>query len=214
MGNTCLPQGGALIPARARLQTCSRPAPAPAPVFVRLEARGAPPCHMKGTSARWAGDPFPEGRRWRAPAPSCQTRLRFQQGAWEPHKGNGMRLSHPGARLLPGLLAHNGTFVSPPPPPKHQDWLAGGRHFRAQRNAPGGEGWAGLHRNGPLHSANPGLGGLKHDSESAPAAILLRVFPSPGPWLESKTSCVGLSASIWPAGWRVDRECPLQCLSL
>lgn len=145
MGNTCLPQGGALIPARARLQTCSRPAPAPAAVFVRLEARGAPPCHMKGTSARWAGDPFPEGRRWRAPAPSCQTRLRFQQGAWEPHKGNGKRLSHPGARLLPGLLAHNGIFVSPPPHTPKAPGLAGWRQtFQGAEECSqrGGLGWA------------------------------------------------------------------------
>lgn len=143
MGNTCLPQGGALIPARARLQTCSRPAPAPAAVFVRLEARGVPPCHMKGTSARWAGDPFPEGRRWRAPAPSCQTRLRFQQGAWEPHKGNGKRLSHPGARLLPGLLAHNGTFVKAPP--QKAPGLAGWRQtFQGAEECSrrGGLGWA------------------------------------------------------------------------
>lgn len=35
----------------------------------------------------------------------------FQQGACRPHKGNGKVVSHPEARLVPGLLAHNRTFV-------------------------------------------------------------------------------------------------------
>lgn len=47
----------------------------------------------------------------RSPPPARGRTLGSRQGAREPHKGNGKIVSHAEARLLPGLQAHNRTFV-------------------------------------------------------------------------------------------------------
>lgn len=71
------------------------------------------------------------------PPPARQPHSGFQQGSCRPHKGNGKIVSHPEARLLPGLLTHNRTFVRCPR--RTRRTAQGGRHCRALSNAQRGK---------------------------------------------------------------------------
>lgn len=114
---------------------------APAAVFVGASGcfvYWEPHCHIKGTPVAEpslsrigeAGEGPPE-----PPPPAQQPHSGFQQGVCEPHKGNGKIVSHPEARLLPGLLAHNRTFVLHSRRTKRTGVGGGGKHFRALSNA-------------------------------------------------------------------------------
>lgn len=101
--------------------------------------QGAPLPHKRRAGPRAVPSPQgPAGERPPAPLPPApQPHAGFQQGARQPHKGNGDMVSHPEARLLPVLLAHKGPLCCSPG--GRGGRAQGSRRFRALTHGPRGE---------------------------------------------------------------------------
>lgn len=130
-----------MILALARLQTSCSPCASRrlCEDFGLHRVLGAPLPHKRHAGPK--AIPFRRGDAGEGPPapppPAQQPHSGFQQGVCEPHKGNGKIVSHPEARLLPRLLAHNRTFVlcSRRTRKTGVGWGAGGKHFRTLSNA-------------------------------------------------------------------------------